>query len=95
MKKGKKRIKKKTSHGLTRNLTEGRIDGRTGLSICHGISRINTEGHGRTRKEEYKEEQDKHLPRMEEQAWNSAFAKLTIAQGHPSASSGGRAFYGQ
>jgi len=47
VKKGKKRIKKKTSHGLTRNLTEGRIDGRTGLSICHGISRINTEGHGR------------------------------------------------
>jgi len=25
---------------------------------------------------------------MEEQAWNSAYAKLTIAQGHPSASSG-------
>jgi len=30
VKKGQKRIKKKTSHGLTRNLTEGRIDGRTG-----------------------------------------------------------------
>ena len=64
MKKGQKRIKKKTSHGLTRNLTEG----RTRLSICHG----------RTRKEE--------------QEWNSAYAKLTIAQGHPSASSGAGIF---
>ena len=41
MKKGQKRIK--TSHGLTRNLTEGRIDGRIRVSICHGRTRNFTE----------------------------------------------------
>ena len=41
MKKGKKRIK--TSHGLTRNFTEGRTQGRTRLSICHGLTRNFTE----------------------------------------------------
>jgi hypothetical protein len=50
VKKGQKRIKKKTSHGLTRNFTEGRIDGRIRVSICHGRTRNFTEGRTRNQK---------------------------------------------
>ena len=67
MKKVQKRIK--TSHGRTRNLTEGtEAETRTKTEAAEALA---TEGYGISRKEEYKEEQE----------WNPAFAKLTIAWG--------------
>jgi len=65
---------------MTRNLTE-KTEAETRKKIVAAAEAFATDGHGVSRKEE--------------QEWNSAFAKLTIAQGYPSASSGGRAFYGQ
>ena len=58
------------SHGRTRNLTE-KEEAETRKNIDTAGEAFATDGHGISRKEEYKAEQE----------WNPAFARLTKAAG--------------